>query len=334
MNNDRMLRAIALALTVALVFSPVYQANGYTDLGNGELTKPPDVIQGGEWTDDFWQAHLQDAENIDVQVSHLFLKYAEQLHWIQTWTAHFAGGTFWQTEAVSDSVRLAWNDTEESYYTAGTYTSAVFDAGKKVDWGTSTWRYSRIPDGVVLEFRTGNTPVPDVSWTDWQHPAIVFMEYYCAYTYNSDETECFSNMNGIESSRYLQYRATFSSLDPLQTVAFYEIDLLYGIHRLSGSATSILIPPVDLLAWDSLKLISNSPANTTLTIDVLAPDGSLLLLDVSDGDSLAGIDPQAYPGLQLRVSLSTTDESVSPDIDLWGLHWSVWKQLFLPAIGK
>lgn len=334
MKNTRTPQLLTMALIVGLCFSPITQVNGYTSRTAESIEKPPEVFQGGEWVDDFWQGQLQQADTIDVQVSHLFLKYSEQLHWIQTWTAHFANGTFWQTEATNDSVRLAWNEIDHNYFTTGTYTSVVFDAGKAVDWVTSVWRFSGIPDGVALELRTGNTPVPDATWTDWQHPEIVFMEYYCAYTYNSDETECFSNMNGIASSRYIQYRATFSSNDPSKTVAFYEIDFLYGTHYPAGSATSILIPPVDLLDWESVRVVSNVPANTTLVIDVLAPDGTVLLSDVGNADSLEGIDPHDYPGLQLHISLSTTVESISPDIDLWGLRWSVLNYIYLPAISK
>jgi hypothetical protein len=317
-----------------LVLSPISQANGYSNQPAESIGKPPDVIQGGEWTDDFWQGQLQQAENIDVQVSHLYLKFAEQLHWVQTWTSHFASGTFWQTEAVSDSVKLAWNEIDQNYFTVGTYTSAVFDAGKSVDWAALDWRYSGIPDGVVMEMRTGNTPVPDATWTNWQRPAIVFMEYYCAYTYNTDETRCFTNMRGFDSSRYIQYQATFSSTDSSKTIAFQDMDLLYGIHLLSGSATSILISPVDLKDWESVRVLSTVPANTAVVIDVLAPDGTVLLADSGDGDSLTGIDSGNYPGLQLRVSLSTADEAVSPDIDLWGLRWSVLNRLYLPGIFK
>lgn len=334
MKNARKPQLMTMAFAVALIFSPITQANGYTNRTFESIDKPPEVIQGGEWVDDFWQGQLQQADTIDVQVSHLFLKYSEQLHWIQTWTAHFANGTFWQTESINDSVRLAWNEIDHTYFTTGTYTSVVFDAGKTVDWATSVWRFSGIPDGVALELRTGNTPVPDATWTDWQHPEIMFMEYFCAYTYNSNETECFSNMNGIASSRYIQYRATFSSNDPSKTVAFYEIDFLYGTHYPAGSATSILIPPVDLLDWESVRVVSTVPANTNMVIDVLAPDGSVLLSDVSNGDSLEGIDSHEYPGLQLRVSLSTTDESISPDIDLWGLRWSVLNYIYLPAVSR
>lgn len=319
-------------ITAGLIALPIIQAKGHSNLKQDKINKPPEVIQGGKWSDDFWVGQLLEAENIDVQVSHLFLKYKEQLHWTQTWTSHFASGEFWQTEAISDSVRLARNDLEHSFFTTGTYTSTIFDAGKSVDWSSSAWRYSGIPDGLIVEFRTGNTPIPDETWTNWQLPRRVFMEYYCAYTFNSDETECFTNMSGIDSSSYIQYRASFSSNDSIKTVALYEIDFLYGTHYLTGTALSILIPPVDLREWESVNITSTIPANTTLIIDILAPDQTVLMPNVSNGNSLTGIDPHEYPAIQLRVTFATTDESTTPDVDLWGFSWSVWHRLYLPVM--
>jgi hypothetical protein len=306
-------------------------ATGYSTKQD-TTNKPPEVIKGGEWSDHFWVGQLQDTENIDIQASHLFLKFKEQLNWKQTWTAHFVTGEFWHTEAVSDSVRLSWNESEQGYFMTGNYTSTVYYAGKSVDWSTAMWKYSGIPDGLVIEFRTGNTPIPDGTWTIWQLPVQTFTEDYCAYTYNTGDSECFSTLKGIDSSQYIQYRALFNSEDSQKTVALYEINFVYGIHNLTGSAVSILIPPEDLHEWESVIITSTNPDNTSLVIDVLAPDGTVLIPNVSDGSSLAGIDPILYPGIQLRANLITLDESITPDIDLWGLKWSIWNMLYLPTV--
>jgi hypothetical protein len=332
MKISKVLRLFVIVFVAGFIALPITQTKGHSNLIQGENNKPPEVIQGGEWSDHFWTGQLQEASNIDIQVSHLFLKNMEQLHWTQTWTAHFAGGEFWQTETISDSVRLAWNDLGQSFFTTGTYTSVIFDAGKTVDWSTSAWRYSGIPDGLIVEFRTGNTPVPDDTWINWQLPRKVFMEYYCAYTFNSDETECFTNMSGIDSSQYIQYRASFSSNDSTRTITLYEIDFLYGTHYLTGTALSILIPPADLREWESVIITSTIPANTTLVIDILDPSGTILIPNVTNGTSLEGINPHDYPAIQLRASFTSTDESISPDVDLWGLKWLVWNKLYLPVM--
>lgn len=297
-----------------------------------DVVKPPEVIKGGMWNDDFWIGQLQEGKNIDIQVSHLFLKYKEQLHWTQTWTVHFALGNFFQTEAISDSVRLAWNPAEQNFYTTGIYTSTVFDPGKAVDWAALTWRFSGIPDGLLLETRTGNTPNPDESWTDWERPAGGIMEYYCAYTINADETQCFTNMHQVESSKFIQYRGLFSSNHPTNTISLFEIDITYGIHYLTGDAVSISIPPVDLRAWDKVAITATIPANTSMIVDITSPDGTVLVPNVMNGTSLEAIDPKVYPALQFRVSFATTDESITPDIDMWGLRWKVMYRSFVPTM--
>src|SRR4029079_13828030 len=52
------------------------------------------------------------------------------------------------------------------YATAGTYTSRVFDAGAVVTWQTMAWT-GDVPAGttLALQYRTGNTPTPDATWS-------------------------------------------------------------------------------------------------------------------------------------------------------------------------
>jgi hypothetical protein len=332
MKTFNALLILGIISILGFILTPTYLAIGHTGSLEYISDKPPEVIRGGEWSDDFWQGELQEYENVEIQMSHLMLKYTEQAHWIQTWTAHFASGEFFHTEAISDTVRLSWDETHQDYFTSGIYTSTVFYAGKPVDWAYSEWNYSGVPEGVVVEFRTGNTPIPDGTWTVWMMPVKGNFEFMCAYTYPSDITECFNNMGGINSSPYIQYRASFESDHPSETIALYDIDLLYGIHSLSGSALSILIAPVDLREWKSVMMTATIPANSTLTIDLLDSTGSVLIPGVTDGTNLEGIDPTIYPAVQFRASLATTDASISPDVDLWGLKWSIWNRLYLPVL--
>ncbi len=331
MERSRIRIFLISVILLVSVSAPVNHARGITNLKQGEPIKPPDAIQGGIWRDDFWIGQFQEAENIDVQVGYLVLKFKEQLHWTQTWTAHFAEGDFFHTEAISDSVRLAWDDLQQDYYPTGIYTSTVFSAGRSVDWAYSEWRYLGIPDSIAIQFRTGDTHSPDQTWTGWMVPIKGNFDY-CAFTLPLENTDCFTTMRGINSSPYIQYRALFSRANLSSTVALYDIDFLYGIHILSGDALSILIPPEDLREWENVIITSTIPTNTSLIIDILAPDGSLLIPDVKNGTSLAGIDSHDYPAIQLRASLATSDESISPDIDLWGIRWLVWNRQYLPVM--
>jgi hypothetical protein len=324
----RLLLVITAVMTCLFVV-PLSSANSAPPSRPAGPDKPP---QGGEWSDEFWSLEWI-FKPIDTEVSsgHLVLMLEERLHWTQTWTAHFADGEFFHTEAISDAVRLA-SDGMGQYYTTGTFTSTVFYAGRAVDWSAAEWAFLGIPGELTIEYRTGNTSTPDDSWTDWAHPGLVVGDLMCVYVIGGDDTKCETNMSGIQGSKYVQYRGSFSSQDPAETVALYQIDLEYGIHAASGVALSTLISPVDLREWASVAISSTTPASTTLAVDILAPDGTVLLENASDGDSLAGIDPGQYPGLQLRAALATLDPSLTPDVDLWGLSWTVRRRVYLPLV--
>jgi hypothetical protein len=329
MNISKTFRILLVAIGTVVIGIVIFLIRGASFYAKAD--KPPEVIRGGIWTDHFYNPQFVTGINYDVQMSHLILKYDEQLHWIQTWTAHFDSGEFDNTVAISDSVRLA-PDGMGQYFISGTYTSTVFFAAKPVDWASTGWNYSGLPEEIEVKFRTGNTPVPDLSWTNWQLPIRIFNEFICWYTYNTEETGCITNMSGIESSSYIQYRASFLSQDPKKTVALYDIDFLYGTHPITGTALSTIIPPVDLRAWDSLIITSTIPALTTLVIDIATPDGEVLAHDVHNGDDLSWIDPIEHPALQLLGRFSTTDESLTPDVDLWGIKWLVMNNQYLPVV--
>ncbi len=93
---------------------------------------------------------------------------------------------------------------------AGIYTSRVFDAGGQADWGPLSWSAS-VPSGtvVVMRARTGNTPVPDETWTPFG-PALT------------------SGVSIGSSSRYVQYRAILATVDPLVSPRLNEVQVAYA----------------------------------------------------------------------------------------------------------
>ena len=82
--------------------------------------------------------------------------------------------------------------------TRGTYESDIHDATTVARWGTLRWR-SRTPTGsrVELSTRSGNTAIPNDTWSDWSDP--------------------YTNRAGAQilspNARYLQWRATLSAGD-------------------------------------------------------------------------------------------------------------------------
>ncbi|HEU5123288.1 MAG TPA: fibronectin type III domain-containing protein [Verrucomicrobiae bacterium] len=73
----------------------------------------------------------------------------------------------------------------------GSYTSTVLDAGWKAAWQNLSWIGSTPSDtAIIFESRSGNVPVPDASWSNWEILASQILS---------------------PESRYLQVRATLAS---------------------------------------------------------------------------------------------------------------------------
>jgi hypothetical protein len=55
-----------------------------------------------------------------------------------------------------------------SYPASGTFTSEVFNAGRKAIWGLASW-IANLPPGTTLtvQTRSGNTPTPGSGWSAW-----------------------------------------------------------------------------------------------------------------------------------------------------------------------
>jgi hypothetical protein len=94
---------------------------------------------------------------------------------------------------------------------------------------------------------------------------------------------------------------------------------------LTGTAVSTPYTPTGLgcltqiQAWETVSYTANITTGTSLTISVESLNGEVLLTNVSPGQSLSGIDPKLYPGLRLRVDMSTTAPGTSPEL----LDWSI-----------
>jgi hypothetical protein len=89
--------------------------------------------------------------------------------------------------------------------TGGTFTSAVFDAGRSAAWGTARWT-ANVPAGttLIVQTRSGNTAAPDGSWSAWATAG---------------------NGGAVASpgGRYLQYRVLLVTTDPSLTPVLGDI---------------------------------------------------------------------------------------------------------------
>lgn len=106
----------------------------------------------------------------------------------------------------------------------GVYESRVDDAGdERTVWGTLAAAVDQ-PAGtaIQLETRTGNTPTPDASWSDYRALGA-------------------GGAIQSPSARYIQYRALLSTSDPHVTPNLLRTDLIYDIDR---SGPDVVLEPV------------------------------------------------------------------------------------------
>jgi hypothetical protein len=92
------------------------------------------------------------------------------------------------------------------FQASSVYLSAVFDAGTSVSWDTANWT-AVVPTGtsVQIEISYSNDPVSD--WSNW---SVV------------------SNGGTLGfSARYLRYRATFTTIDPVLTSKLLDISFIW-----------------------------------------------------------------------------------------------------------
>ena len=104
----------------------------------------------------------------------------------------------------------------------------------------------------------------------------------------------------------------------------------------SGRALSIPIARAENSGrWKTVHFSGTTPPGTTLAVDVLAEDGSILLEDLVDGASLATIDPAVHPRLRLALRLASQQVGLTPRLDAWSISRttsSVAPRQFLPVL--
>jgi hypothetical protein len=107
------------------------------------------------------------------------------------------------------------------YPTSGTFTSRVFDAGdSRATWKTLTAVLDTPPGtGVSFEARTGSTPTPDASWTNFQPVGLG------------------GQIPGPLGRRYLQYRATLTTTDTSVTPFVDSVTMGYEVDTTAPATT-------------------------------------------------------------------------------------------------
>jgi hypothetical protein len=163
------------------------------------------------------------------------------------------------------------------FSSAGTYISRVFDAGALVSWGSPSLA-ANTPAGTAAtaSVRTGNTPTPDATWTD------------------------FASAAGSGTFRYAQYRLDLTTTDPAQTPTVGSVTLATSNPGVTFTDTTVAdfdagTPGTGILADDGpasagpfTAVLVTGPAHGSL---VLSPDGSFTYTPTTD---FTGTDSFVY----------------------------------------
>ena len=146
------------------------------------------------------------------------------------------------------------------YASSGAFTSRVLDAGAPVNWGTANWG-GVTPSGtaITLSARTGNTPIPDGSWTP------------------------FTTLSGPGAlvggtSRYLQYQATLSTTDATQTPVLQNVVFNYTNQVDTTAPTVTAQTP----APSATGVALNATVTATFSESIQPATGSFVLTDPSN----------------------------------------------------
>ncbi|MCX7610207.1 MAG: hypothetical protein N2043_01290 [Ignavibacterium sp.] len=115
----------------------------------------------------------------------------------------------------------------KGYLPEGFFTSRVKDAGQPVNWHKITWVANQ-PQGtqISVRMRTGNTPRPDTTWSDWSEDSIVVSG---------------GQLPVYEPRRYMQYQIRLGTLS-LETPKIDDIEIFYDKTLIAQSTDATITP--------------------------------------------------------------------------------------------
>jgi hypothetical protein len=172
--------------------------------------------------------------DVTIPGSWLGTSHRYRIHWLPSSIDFYIDGSLVHSQpgAVAGPMRPAISDLAgggatlvvdwirmTDYAIAGSFDSRTHDAGAPTTWGALTWT-AQTPSGtsVAMQARTGNTPMPDGSWT-------AFVPIPTSG----------SVVGGL--GRYLQYRAALATTSSLTTPVVEDV-------AVACSATADTTPPV------------------------------------------------------------------------------------------
>lgn len=173
------------------------------------------------------------------------------------------------------------------YTSAGSFTSRIIDAGGETTWGVMSWGVD-LPAGTsaLLSVRTGNTPVPDGSWS-----AFRSME-------NGEPVAA--------TARFVQYRASLSSTNTEVTPVLHDVSF-------ECSTVSSVTQGLDLTGPRPFVVVRPNPAGTYTEFELRIGAGN-----VAPGSTRVELSIHDLQGRLVRLL-----EGGIPTAESWRVGWDL-----------
>jgi len=136
------------------------------------------------------------------------------------------------------------------------YISSIFDAGHKTKWLKLSWHDS-LPKGteISIAVRTGNTPIPDSSWSDWV------------------EVPNGGNIPSGLKSRYIQYKAHMVYTNPAYLPVLWDVKITFtglepsvNVENSKIASTALSVYPNPMRNFTSCQVTLAEPSRISLRI--------------------------------------------------------------------
>jgi hypothetical protein len=136
-----------------------------------------------------------------------------------------------QDPALTNPVSTTFGEIEvygTGYLSNGSFVSVPRDAGRTVNWSTASWSgFTPGATFITLQVRTGNTPVPDTTWSEWSEEIKIPGSLFTVF----------------EPRRYMQYRANLSTLST-ETPRLDRVAINFDTALVMNSAVAQIVPQV------------------------------------------------------------------------------------------
>lgn len=288
------------------------QAFQHVGFGGGDDTfnEAPIIIFSTRGTTDrlFATIYTGTIDDYEIPGSSAFIgsSHHYRIHWKTDGVEFYVDGALVRSasDVIAGPMRMAASDYTVAganlavdwmrlspYLPPCTFTSRIFDAGVAVDWSRITW-VSQLPSGtsLAMSVRTGDTPVPDGTWS--------------AFAPIASSGDLINR-----TSRYLQYQSLLNTTDTTLTPVLESVTITANEHptAVAISAFTARKPGSEILIdWttaNELDIISfnlyRSQTNDTTTADTLTQSPIL-------ARSPGSLEGNSYRFVDTKIEASTT----------------------------